>query len=46
MEFGIQIKKRKIEDVNRTSDKVGDLIDDGLTEKVYKSSIKNPKIKV
>ena len=50
MEFGINLNKRRTEtverNVNKTSDRVGYLIDDGITERVYKSSIKNPKIKI
>lgn len=47
MKFGINLKKRRLETVeknpNKTSDKVGDLIDDGITERVYKNMIKTPK---
>ena len=50
MEFGINLMKHRTEtvqkNVNKTSDRVGDLIDDGLTERVYKDSIKNPKIRI
>lgn len=47
MEFGLNLNKRKIEtNVGKTSDRVGDLIDDGITEKAFKSTIKNPKIKI
>ncbi len=32
--------------VDRVSEKIGDLIDDKVTERVHKSSIKHPQIKV
>jgi len=50
MKFGIHLKKCRTEtverNVNTTSDRVGDLIDNGVTERTYKSTIKNPKIRV
>ncbi len=32
--------------INKTSDRLGDLIDNGITDRVYKSTIKNPNIKI
>ncbi len=47
MKSNIKIGRKKVDPrVNRTSDRVGDLIYDGITERVYKSTIKNPKIKI
>ena len=50
MKIGIDLKKRRTETVDRkvgrTSDRVGDLIDNSVTERVFKSTIKNPKIKI
>ena len=47
MKFGINISKRRTETIeknpSKTSDKVGDLIDNGVTERVYKNIIKTPK---
>ncbi len=33
-------------DVDRVSEKLGDLIDDKVTERVHKSTIKNPNLKI
>ena len=47
MKSNIKIGRKKIDPkVNQVSDRVGDLIDNGITDRVYKSTIKYPNIKI